>query len=214
MSIAGAFLGPIRTEDLFESKPATFIWLVSAVYLLFILLRVKCKSVVSIAFLGALLVLGGFFLRSDMAFAIKESLWDGHKIPNGIMVIHEGASESVVTGDDSEEYTLPFKLKLMDFSIEYYDDKKSPRGGMIKDYISHLQVIDGNRIVKEKAVEVNSPLYYNGYLFYQYSYDEKKHIYSVIKVVANDGVVSVFLGYALVGFAILFYCWIIKLRLI
>lgn len=70
---------------------------------------------------------------------------------------------------------------------------------MIKDYRSTLQVIDNGELVKEKTIEVNQPLYYGGYHFYQntFAYDRLGPV-SGIEVVTSRGVWAVFAGYAVI----------------
>ncbi|MHC4557978.1 MAG: cytochrome c biogenesis protein ResB, partial [Planctomycetota bacterium] len=43
----------------------------------------------------------------------------------------------------------------------------------ISDYISELQIIEDDKVVAEKDIEVNHPLHFGGYHFYQSSYDAK-----------------------------------------
>jgi cytochrome c biogenesis protein len=57
-----------------------------------------------------------------------------------------------------------FKLKLDKFETEYY-----PSGG-VKDWKSTLTVIENEKPVLNKIVEVNHPLSYKGFVFYQSSY--------------------------------------------
>ena len=57
-----------------------------------------------------------------------------------------------------------FKLRLDKFETEYY-----PKGG-VKDWKSTLTVLEDEEPVLTKIVEVNHPLSYNGYVFYQSSY--------------------------------------------
>jgi len=57
-----------------------------------------------------------------------------------------------------------FKLKLDKFETEYY-----PSGG-VKDWKSTLTVLENEKPVLNKTVEVNHPLSYKGFVFYQSSY--------------------------------------------
>jgi cytochrome c biogenesis protein len=57
-----------------------------------------------------------------------------------------------------------FKLKLDKFETEYY-----PSGG-VKDWKSTLTVFENEKPVLNKIVEVNHPLSYKGFVFYQSSY--------------------------------------------
>ena len=70
---------------------------------------------------------------------------------------------------------------------------------MVRDYKSTLQVIVKDDVVKEMTIEVNKPLYYGGYHFYQktFSHDHLGPI-SGIQVVSARGVWIVFGGYGLI----------------
>jgi cytochrome c biogenesis protein len=57
-----------------------------------------------------------------------------------------------------------FKLRLDKFETEYY-----PSGG-VKDWKSTLTVFENEKPVLNKIVEVNHPLSYKGFVFYQSSY--------------------------------------------
>ncbi len=64
-----------------------------------------------------------------------------------------------------------------------------------KDYRSYVTVIDNGKEVKKHVIEVNSPLVYKGYYFYQSNYDPKDPDYSGISVSKDPGVYIVYLGF-------------------
>ena len=57
-----------------------------------------------------------------------------------------------------------FKLRLDKFETEYYSN------GMVKDWKSTLTVIENEKPILSKVIEVNHPLSYKGFVFYQSSY--------------------------------------------
>jgi cytochrome c biogenesis protein len=57
-----------------------------------------------------------------------------------------------------------FKLRLDKFETEYYPD------GSVSDWKSTLTVIENEKSILTKIIEVNHPLSYKGYVFYQSSY--------------------------------------------
>jgi cytochrome c biogenesis protein len=57
-----------------------------------------------------------------------------------------------------------FKLRLDKFETEYYPN------GSVKDWKSTLTVLENKKPVLTKTIEVNHPLSYKGYMFYQNSY--------------------------------------------
>ncbi|GBD99805.1 cytochrome c biogenesis protein CcsB [bacterium BMS3Abin07] len=85
---------------------------------------------------------------------------------NGFLNLPEGyTSEVAYSRKGGTAHPLGFSIKCIDFDVEYYKDKDMP-----KDYKSWLEVIKDGRIVKKQMIEVNSPLRYGGYTFYQSSY--------------------------------------------
>ena len=69
--------------------------------------------------------------------------------------------------------------------------------GQIKDYKSALWVEDGGERVITKTIEVNDPLIYKGYHFYQSSYDDQNLSWTGLQVVKDPGVPLVYIGFAM-----------------
>lgn len=70
--------------------------------------------------------------------------------------------------------------------------------GMVRDYISDVQVFRDGQPVAAKQIEVNYPLHYAGFHIYQDSYgQDEMGQYSVLQVVPDQGVRLVFGGYVL-----------------
>ena len=92
----------------------------------------------------------------------------------GILIILLGGIISGIGGDRqmltiSEGQVAPvfgaeFQLRLDKFEIDYYAN------GSVKDWRSHLTVIEAGQPQFTKVVEVNHPLSHNGYRFYQSNY--------------------------------------------
>ena len=92
-----------------------------------------------------------------------------------------------------------------DFRLRYVHE------GMIKDYFSDLRVIEDGKVMLEKTIEVNHPLYYGGYHFYQSSYDADAGQYSrytVLSVTSDSGLVLVFAGFALMCAGAVYHLWL------
>ncbi len=64
-----------------------------------------------------------------------------------------------------------------------------------KAYRSYVTVIKDGKEVKKQVIEVNHPLVFGGYYFYQSNYDPKDPNYSGISVAKDPGVYIVFLGF-------------------
>lgn len=82
------------------------------------------------------------------------------------------------------------------------------RPQMVKDYKSTLEVIDENKVVKETTIEVNKPLYYGGYHFYQntFAFNQAGPV-SGIEVTSSRGVWTVFIGYGLIFLGLVSRFW-------
>jgi cytochrome c biogenesis protein len=80
---------------------------------------------------------------------------------------------------------LGFNVRCEDFDVEFYG-----ASDMAKEYTSHLTVTDKGRKVADKWIEVNSPLKYKGYTFYQSSYgmigSQKTYTY-ILKATSGTG---------------------------
>jgi len=79
---------------------------------------------------------------------------------------------------------------------------------VISDYISELQIIEGDKVVAEKDIEVNHPLHFGGYHFYQSSYDDKAGQYTVLQVVSDTGLYVVYAGYWMLCLGVIWHMWL------
>jgi cytochrome c biogenesis protein ResB len=79
---------------------------------------------------------------------------------------------------------------------------------VIRDYISELQIIENNKVVAEKDIEVNHPLRFGGYHFYQSSYDDKAEQYTVLQVVSDTGLYVVYAGYWMLCIGVIWHMWL------
>jgi len=77
----------------------------------------------------------------------------------------------------------------------------------IKDFYSILQIINDGHVAAEKKIEVNDPLKYGGYTFYQASYDNQNLSWSGLQVKKDPGVGLVYLGFIIMtlGMVVIFY---------
>lgn len=78
----------------------------------------------------------------------------------------------------------------------------------VKDYVSELEIVKDGQVVAAKDIEVNHPLYYGGYHFYQHAWDEDQHgEYTILMVVSNSGLNVVYGGYVLLIGGIFWHFW-------
>jgi hypothetical protein len=79
---------------------------------------------------------------------------------------------------------------------------------MIRDYISELEIVQDGQVVAAKDIEVNHPLHYGGYHFYQHSYGEDRlGVYTVLMVVSDSGLNLVYSGYAMLIVGVFWHFW-------
>jgi len=78
----------------------------------------------------------------------------------------------------------------------------------ISDYISEIDVVEGDKVVAAKDVEVNHPLHFGGYHFYQSSYDDKAGLYTVLSVHSDTGLYVVYAGYWLLCLGVTWHLWL------
>lgn len=80
----------------------------------------------------------------------------------------------------------------------------SQRPGMIRDYFSDVVILENGKEKISKTIEVNHPLHYKGYHFYQDSYDSKAGEYTILSVTSDSGLYAVYAGYWLLCLGV---CW-------
>jgi hypothetical protein len=78
---------------------------------------------------------------------------------------------------------------------------------VIRDYVSELQVVKDGDIVAEKNIEVNHPLHFGGYHFYQHSYDAEAGQYTILMVVSDTGLNLVYAGYLMLCGGVFWHFW-------
>ncbi|MBP7049940.1 MAG: cytochrome c biogenesis protein ResB [Phycisphaerae bacterium] len=80
----------------------------------------------------------------------------------------------------------------------------------VRDYISELEIVEGDQVVAAKEIEVNHPLHYGGYHLYQYKpggEDEYGNKYTGLLVVSDSGLNAVYGGYALLIGGVFWHFW-------
>lgn len=111
------------------------------------------------------------------------------------MIIYEKHNQDTYIDADNKFKTLDFKIYLDDFSI--------------KDFRSKVAVIEspsGDRQAQEilkETIEVNRPLRYKGYSFYQASYDQDNFKWTGLDVVRDPGVPFVWCGFILLNLGVI-----------
>jgi hypothetical protein len=80
--------------------------------------------------------------------------------------------------------------------------------GAVKDYISDVSVIEDGAVVLRKAIEVNDPLKYGGYVFYQTSYDQEGGKWTGLQVKKDPGVPVVYAGFILLSIGLVLQLYV------
>ena len=80
--------------------------------------------------------------------------------------------------------------------------------GQIRDYKSELVVLEEGQEWAHKTIEVNDPLYYGGYHFYQHSYDSQGGRYTVLSVQSDSGLWAAAVGFFLLGAGVMWLFWV------
>jgi len=78
----------------------------------------------------------------------------------------------------------------------------------IRDYLSDVAVVRDNLDVAKKTVEVNDPLHWGGYHFYQVDYDHEAARYTVLLVQSDRGLYVVYGGFILLVAGAFWHFWI------
>ena len=93
-----------------------------------------------------------------------------------------------------DEASLP-----LPFSMNYLVAANDQGKQQVKSFKSTLRVLQGGSVVREQMIEVNAPLNYGGYAFYQSGYNEEDLSWTALRVVRDPSVPVVYLGFILMG---------------
>lgn len=104
--------------------------------------------------------------------------------------------------------TTRYAFQNFDGHIRYQDSLQFQYYRMVRDFISDLEVVRDDVVLARKSIEVNKPLYFGGYLFYQQSYDAQAGRFTVLKVTSDRGQWIVFSGYILLCAGTFWHLWI------
>jgi len=114
---------------------------------------------------------------------------------------------------------VPHQTQTDGFVFVYMSVK--PQRWQVKDFYSDITVLDyANRVKRRQVIEVNKPLHYGGYHFYQNKGDEPEVPvirgdqkstepvgFTVLEVVSDTGLNVVYLGFCLLIAGVFWQCW-------
>ena len=101
----------------------------------------------------------------------------------------------------------PHATQKIPVDLLYHYHPPSQQGKKIKDWKSTLVILEDGKEVRRKTIEVNFPLTYRKYTFYQSGYDKRRPDWTSLQVVNDPGVPVVYAGFALMiaGLFVVFY---------
>lgn len=220
MSVWLAFMGSEKASLLAGSMPVAFTGILLVLFIIIsffkypglfarpglLMVHAGCAAVLAGAVWG-----GNSFHRLRMND--MQELADGHgpvkcgKVYKSVVRLQErdyfDGLYAIDNNGDQLVDALHCKVFLKDLELQYYET------GQIKDYISNLMIIaDNGRHFGPYAIEVNKPLFWNGYHFYQSGFDMQEGRYTILKVVSADGLWLVYSGYFLLISGVFWHFWI------
>ncbi|MFA6185988.1 MAG: cytochrome c biogenesis protein ResB [Phycisphaerae bacterium] len=214
LCVIGAFLGAEPTERAFSSVPFAVFWTGFISLLLagiFSFRNIFTNPAMFAMHFGFALVILGSMSETENYSAITDRFGIG-KINRGKIILFEGQSTNLIR---TEPYgvpkTLPFSVKLNNFRVEYYPKQNPEEPNLVKGYFSDVEIIEGANVVKTASIEINKPLHYAGYHFYQFSLDENLGRYIILEIISDTGVIIVYAGFAFVCFGTFWHFWFERL---
>ena len=154
----------------------------------------------AITHLSMLLILAGALVTVVAKTEGQMPIWEGEQTN---AILREKAGQQV------PPITLPFAIKLDAFELDTY-----PGTGMPMQYRSRVRVVSGSSETPG-IIEMNKPLSYGGYSFFQSSYRiEEGRRATILSVSRDPGQTIVFVGYFLLvaGMIVVFATRLIQFR--
>ena len=129
--------------------------------------------------------------QSGVYIAVEE-------IPIYPSITKDGVEYSFIMGRSVSE--LPFSIALNNFEKEYH-----PGTNMAKSYVSEVTITD-NGVEWDSTIQMNQPLRYKGYTFYQSSFAIRPDgEFSILSVVQNKGRVFPYIASAIIFIGLLLH---------
>ncbi len=210
LAVVGAFLGPQRASELFNSPPLAGVWTLLTGVLLCAAIALLIRRRLGLAMLhaGAMLVIVGGMWGSQGAHQLR-TRWarevDLAATPpprEGYMLLHIGqpgklllqplADTDVLVPVDE----LPLRVELVRAEIEYYPHDLPNTPPAVRDYLATLRVTRDGQPIAEKTIEVNEPLHAGGYQFTLSQLDTARGTV-LLQVISDRGLPMVYAGFAL-----------------
>lgn len=108
-------------------------------------------------------------------------------MPEPILLKHKDKTYKIIFG--KQQNLLPFSLRLVEFTKKTYPGTEKASG-----YSSKILVVD-NGLEWPATIEMNKPLRYKGYTFYQSSFEQAQNSQTtILSVVENKGALFPYIG--------------------
>ncbi len=113
---------------------------------------------VYITHLSLLFILIGGLIGSRQLYGFR-----GH-----VNILEGDTVDQIYLRDEGVPQPIGFSVRCDDFNITYYDLNRPEKH--VKEYTSHLTILENGKEVLKQTVRVNHPLHYKGLAFYQSTY--------------------------------------------
>lgn len=143
-------------------------------------------------------------LKFFPSFAIKEEVVQrSEELKNPALFIETSGPLGTVSEWLFARDARPWWYKDGNLAFLYQEQAE-----MIKDFKSTLKIIDDGKAAMTKTIEVNDPLSYKGFDFYQANYDPNNPKFSGIQITSHPGIPVVYTGFGTLCFGVVFIFYI------
>ncbi len=154
-------------------------------------------------------------LSKDLGRVVVERVYENFKV--------DVADGKVTTYDEPDGYNPAVEVRVCQPDgttrlrriFEQFPSKSQPDEPLDMSYMkvpsrfaSDVDIVRDGAVVASKSIEVNHPLHYGGYYFYQHEFkDTGTSMYSVLTVASDSGLNAVYAGYAMLVLGLCWHFW-------
>ncbi|AQT68871.1 ResB-like family protein [Anaerohalosphaera lusitana] len=143
----------------------------------------------------------------------KITIEDGQVQPKDVPGPAQNPAVEVILRDEEGNEMRKYAFQNFPGHIKPEDQYALRYNRNIKDFISEADILVDGEVQKQAEIEVNHPLYYDGYHLYQSEYRQvgPGSYMSILSVVSDRGLYFVWAGYAALCLGIVWQLWFVKL---
>jgi cytochrome c biogenesis protein ResB len=157
-----------------------------------------------------------FFLGDDIGKLKIKKIFENFKIKiegdehTAYDAVGTGSNPAVEVQIESPdgEVTTKYVFERFPGHVRHEDKIALRYQRVVREYISELQIIQDDEVVAEKIIQVNDPLHFGGYHFYQNSYDAEAGRYTILMVVSDTGLNLIYGGYIMLCVGVFWHFWL------